>query len=70
MDILLLLWDTYTNKKQPGALNNTVSFPQQLSLFLGGEFTPKIGGFIQVTYDDQGAQFGIDNTDLRFADRK
>ena len=60
---------TYTNKKQPGALNNTVSFPQQLSLFLGGEFTPKIGGFIQVTYDDQGGQFGIDNTDLRFADQ-
>ena len=60
---------TYTSKKQPGALNNTASFPQQLSLFLGGEFTPHIGGFIQVTYDDQGGTFGIDNTDLRFADQ-
>jgi hypothetical protein len=60
---------TYTNKKQPGTLNNTVSFPQQFSLFLGGEFTPKIGGFIQVTYDDQGGTIGIDNTDLRYADQ-
>jgi hypothetical protein len=59
----------YTNKKQPGTLNNTVSFPQQFSLFLGGEFTPKIGGFIQVTYDDQGGAIGIDNTDLRYADQ-
>jgi hypothetical protein len=60
---------TYTNKKQPGTLNNTISFPQQLSLFIGGEFTPKIGGFIQITYDDQGGAIGLDNTDLRYADQ-
>ena len=60
---------TYTTKEQPGTQNNNVSLPQQLSLFLGGEIAPHIGSFIQITYDDQGASFGIDNIDLRYADQ-
>ena len=59
---------TYKTKEQPGTQNNNVSLPQQLSIFFGGEITPHIGSFIQVTYDDQGA-FGIDNIDLRYANQ-
>ncbi len=60
---------TYKTKEQPGTQNNNVSLPQQLSIFFGGEITPHIGGFIQVTYDDQRAAFGIDNIDLRYANQ-
>ena len=60
---------TYKTKEQPGTQNNNVSLPQQLSIFFGGEITPHIGSFIQVTYDDQGAAFGIDNIDLRYANQ-
>lgn len=55
------------NKKIPDTQNNNVEFPQQLSMFLCGEVTPKIGTFIQFTYDQQGAAFGIDNVDIRYA---
>ena len=60
---------TYKNKKQPGTKNSNVSLPQQLSLFLGGEITPRIGGFIQITYDDQGGAIGMDNSDIRYANQ-
>ena len=60
---------TYTSKKQPDTQNNNISFPQQLSLFLAGEITPKIGGFIQVTYDDQSGSIGLDNSDIRYANQ-
>ena len=60
---------TYNTKEQPGTKNNNVSLPQQLSLFLGGEITPHIGSFIQVTYDDQEAAIGIDNMDLRYSNQ-
>ncbi len=51
----------------PGTQNGDVGFPQQLSFFFAGEITPRIGTFIQVTYDDIGAEFGWDNTDIRYA---
>lgn len=60
---------TYNIKEQPGTQNNNVSLPQQLSLFLGGEITPHLGAFIQVTYDDQGATFGMDNADIRYTNQ-
>jgi len=50
------------------ALNGTVAFPQQISLFYAGEIAPHLGGFIQLTYGNDSGSFGIDNTDLRFAD--
>jgi len=52
---------------EPGADSSAGSLPQQLSFFLAGEITPHLGTFIQVTYDDQDAQFGMDNTDIRLA---
>ena len=48
--------------------NGSIQFPQQFSLFWGGEITDHIGAFGQVTYSQNGGTFGIDNTDIRFAD--
>ncbi len=56
-----------TSKAQPGSQKVVMDFPQQLSLFVAGEISPNFGSFIQITYDDQGASFALDNTDLRFA---
>jgi hypothetical protein len=54
----------------PGTQNNTVEFPQQLSLFFGSAITPHIGTMMQVTYNGASGTFGMDNTDIRFADRE
>jgi hypothetical protein len=58
-----------TNKAVPGTQNGTVLLPDQLSLFTGGTITPKMGGFLQVTFDPDAGTFGIDNADFRFASR-
>lgn len=58
---------TELSKAVPGTHNGDVLLPDQLSLFLGGEVTPNIGGFVQVTYDPQSGTIGLDNTDLRYA---
>ncbi|MEO8168585.1 MAG: cytochrome C [bacterium] len=60
---------THSSNQQPGTQNDNVSLPQQLSLFFGGEISPHIGTFIQVSYDGQGAAFGVDNIDLRYANQ-
>jgi hypothetical protein len=53
----------------PGvAQNGTAGFPQQLSLFYAGKIAPNFGAFFQITYANDSGTFGIDNTDLRFAD--
>jgi len=49
--------------------DGTVQFPEAFSLFYAGRIAPKVGGFIQVTYDNQDNTFGWDNTDIRFADQ-
>ncbi len=58
---------TQTGRAQPGAQNGTVSFPQQLSLFLAGQITPHVGIFSQFTYAAADGAIGIDNVDLRWA---
>jgi hypothetical protein len=57
----------HLNTKIPATQNNNVEFPQQMSFFLSGKISPHLGDFLQITYDDQGAAFGMDNTDIRFA---
>lgn len=47
--------------------NNTVAFPQQLSLFIAGQVAPHFGTFIQMTYD--GHVFGMDNVDIRYSNK-
>jgi hypothetical protein len=58
---------TQTSRALPGAQNGTVSFPQQLSLFVAGQITPHVGIFTQFTYAAADAAIGIDNIDLRWA---
>jgi hypothetical protein len=67
--LMIQVAHTHTKKEQPVSQNDNVSLPQQLSVFFGGEISPHIGSFIQVTYDDQGAGFGVDNIDLRYANQ-
>ena len=58
-----------TKRAPDGTQNGNVEFPQQLSLFIGGEITPKIGTFVQLTYSGDGGAIGLDNTDIRYANR-
>jgi len=58
---------TTLNGRLPDAQNGNVQFPQEFSLFVGGEISPLLGSFIQITYDQEGASFGLDNTDIRLA---
>jgi hypothetical protein len=58
---------TATAKAVPGTQNGTLFFPDQVSLFTGGEITPHVGGFLQVTFDPQSGSLGIDNADFRYA---
>lgn len=61
---------TNLNSPQPGSQNGTAEFPQDVSLFLSGAWTSHVGSFLQVTYDVQDDHFSIDNTDVRYANRK
>jgi hypothetical protein len=58
---------TRTGKAQPGTQNGTIFFPDQLSLFTGGEISKHVGGFLQVTFDPQSGTLGVDNADFRYA---
>ena len=58
---------TQTGRAQPGAQNGTVSFPQELSIFLAGQITSHVGIFTQFTYAAADGAIGIDNVDLRWA---
>lgn len=58
---------THTSKTLAGAQNSTAMIPEQASLFLGGEITPRIGAFVQFTYAAQDGTFGVDNIDIRYA---
>jgi len=59
---------THISKSVEGVQNNSVAFPQQLSVFYAGQVTPHIGTFIQMTYDGQSV--GMDNADIRYANQK
>lgn len=69
LSALILLSDTAAQANQPGTQNGTAGFPQQLSIFLGGGFASHFGGLAQFTYTHQNDHFGIDNTDLRYANQ-
>ena len=57
-----------TKANDPNSTAGSTDFPQQASLFYAGRISDNIGAFIQITYDDQSGSFGMDNTDIRFAD--
>src|ERR1700747_878072 len=60
---------TSTKSPVPGTQNGSVEFPQDISLFLSAAWTSHVGSFVQVTYDVQDDHFGIDNTDVRYANK-
>jgi len=60
---------TSTRKAQPGSQNASFEFPQDISLFLAGAWADHLGSFLQVTYNAQDDHFGMDNTDIRFANK-
>ncbi|MGE5393162.1 MAG: hypothetical protein ACM3P1_00385 [Candidatus Saccharibacteria bacterium] len=58
---------TSNAKANEGTQNNSIAFPQQISMFYAGQITPHIGSFIQMTYD--GKVFGMDNAEIRYANQ-
>ena len=60
---------THTGSALPDAQNDATAFPEQFSVFLGGQVTPKVGAFTQLTYEAEAGTVGIDNVEFRFADR-
>src|SRR5260370_11235786 len=60
---------TSTKSPVPGTQNGSVEMPQDVSLFLAGAWTSHVGRFAQVTYKTQNDHFGIDNTDIRYANK-
>jgi hypothetical protein len=60
---------TQTKDAQPGAQNGTAEMPQQLSVFLAGQITSKIGIFSQITYAGADGSIGMDNIDIRYANK-
>ncbi len=58
---------TQTATTIPGTQNGNAQFPQQLSLFVGGEISPKLGTFLQLTYAGADGALAIDNAELRYA---
>jgi len=60
---------TSTKRSVAGTQNGAVVLPDQFSLFAAGELTPNLGAFTQFTYSAPDGTFGIDNIDVRFANR-
>ena len=69
LSIMMLMSNTAYQANQPASQNNSAGFPQQLSIFLAGAFASHFGGLAQVTYSHADDHFGMDNTDLRYANR-
>jgi len=71
LPLSVMLETSFTSLKtpQPQTQNGNFEFPQDISLFLSGAWTSKIGSFLQVTYDTQDDHFTSDNTDIRFANK-
>jgi hypothetical protein len=67
LSLMAIVSATRVRKALPGTPAARSEYPQELSLFLGGEISPKLGTLIQVTYEDVSGKIGIDNSDLRFA---
>ncbi|MFP5228678.1 MAG: cytochrome C [Acidobacteriota bacterium] len=64
---MVLVSNTAYQANQPASQNNSAGFPQQLSIFLAGAFASHFGALAQVTYTHSDDHFGMDNTDLRYA---
>ena len=61
---------TATKSPQPGTQNGNFEFPQDVSLFVAGAWATHVGSFAQITYSAQDDHFSIDNTDIRYANKR
>ena len=61
---------TATKSPQPGTQNGNFEFPQDVSLFVAGAWATHVGSFAQITYNAQDNHFSIDNTDIRYANKR
>lgn len=64
LSMMLQVSGTYSKAQAP---TSQIAFPDQLSFFYAGEITPHIGSFIQLTLEGAAGNFGMDNTDIRYA---
>ena len=69
ISFMILLSNTAFTNVAPSTQNSAVGFPQQLSIFLAGGFASHFGALAQVTYSHASDHFGMDNTDLRYANQ-
>jgi len=71
LPLSVMLETSYTslNSPEPNQQNGNFELPQDISLYLSGAWTSNVGSFLQVTYDTQDDHFGIDNTDIRYANQ-
>jgi len=60
---------THLSDTLPGTQNDAAALPQELSVFIAGQITSKIGLFSQFTYSGADGSFGIDNLDFRYANK-
>jgi hypothetical protein len=60
---------TSTKAPQGATQNGNFEFPQDIALFFAGAWSQHLGSFVQVTFDGQSNTIGIDNTDIRFANK-
>lgn len=67
LSAMAIVSDTLTRRAQPGTQNGSVQFPQQLSVFYAGAISEHMGAFAQMTYEQPGDHFSMDNTDVRYA---
>ncbi|OIQ77383.1 hypothetical protein GALL_409240 [mine drainage metagenome] len=57
------------NNRATGGQGNETQFPQQLSLFYAGKISDHLGAQMQLTFQQASGTFGIDNSEIRFADQ-
>jgi len=60
---------THTKDGLPDTQNDAAELPQELSAFLAGRISTNMGLFAQFTYAGPDGAFGIDNVDIRFANK-
>jgi len=66
LSAMLQVSANYAKANQPAT---NVDVPDQLSIFYAGEISPHMGSFIQLTLEGSGGTFGMDNTDIRYANQ-
>ncbi len=58
---------TSVSKPIPGTDDRFVLSPEEISVFLSGEISPKIGGYVQLSYAQSDGAIGLDMLDIRYA---